>query len=246
MSKNLDKLGSKIGIIAGSGIENLSFAGGFKTIKVKTKYGIVPVQAGKVAGRSVIFLNRHGADYCPPHEINFRGNLAALKQSGVSKILATAAVGSLNPGLKPGDFLLLSDFIDLTRNRTEYLSAANFTDVSFPYDEGLRGKIRAAADHLRLKIHDRAVYVCTEGPRYESKAEIAAYRKLGADVVGMTQVPEVVLAAEAEIPYAVIGIVTNYAAGISREKISSQEVISMMKNKSAEISKLLLETIKKL
>ncbi|MDD5594120.1 MAG: MTAP family purine nucleoside phosphorylase [Candidatus Margulisbacteria bacterium] len=213
----------KIGIIAGTGIDD-----------------------SIIKATGVIFLNRHGREYRAPHEIDYRGNILALQRAGVEKIVALAAVGSLNKKMKPGDFLLLSDFIDLTRNRTEYLSAANFTDVSFPYDEALRRKIKQAAAGLGIRIHPKAVYACTEGPRYESKAEIAAYRRLGADVVGMTQVPEVVLAAETGIPYAVIGIVTNYAAGISRKKISSQEVMAMMKNKSAEISKLLLETIKRL
>lgn len=235
---------SKIGIIAGSGIDELLFTRGFKTAKVKTKYGVVLVKEGYVEGKRIVFLNRHGPKYCPPHEINFRGNIRALRQRGVEKILATAAVGSMNPKIKPGDFLLLSDFIDFTRGRVEYLDPEAFTDVSFPYDEGLRDLVRRIAEKLRIRIHPRAVYVCTQGPRFESKAEIKMYRKLGADVVGMTNVPEVVLAAEARIPYAVTGVVTNYAAGISRQKITSQEVIRMMKQKSKILSRLLSGVIR--
>src|SRR3989338_2121798 len=230
---------SKIGIISGSGAEEIIFAKEFKAVKFNTKYDAVMIKEGWVEGKSVVFINRHGPTYYPPHVINSHGNIQAMKQKEVKRIIATAAVGSMNPRLKPGDFVLLSDFIDFTSARIGYFDPTNFTDVSFPYDEGLRLKIKQAAARLKIKIHPAAVYVCTEGPRFESKAEIKMYRKLGGDVVGMTQVPEVVLAAEACIPYAVIGVVTNYASGINRQRISADEVARKMKEKSRLLSQLL-------
>lgn len=236
---------SKIGIIAGSGIDENLFTRGFRIVRVKTKYGMVLVKEGLIEGKNVVFLNRHGPKYCPPHQINFRGNIQALRQRGVEKIVATAAVGSMNPKIKPGDFLLLSDFIDFTRGRIEFFDPKSFTDVSFPYDEGLRRLIQEAAVKLKLKIHPSAVYVCTEGPRFESRAEIKMYRKLGADVVGMTQVPEVVLAREVNIPYSALAIVTNYAAGL-QERVSGEEVITMMREKNRTAAQILLKAIESL
>jgi 5'-methylthioadenosine phosphorylase len=234
---------SKIGIITGSGIDELLFVKDFKAATVKTNYGLVPVREGVVAGREIVFLNRHGKNYSPPQKINFRGNIEALKKRGVERIIATAAVGSLFPRLKPGDFVLLSDFIDFTRSRAEYFNPSSFTDVSFPYDALLRKRIRSVSAKLKIKMHPCAVYVCSEGPRFESQAEIKMYRKLGAGVVGMTNVPEVILAAERGIAYAAIAVVTNYAAGVSPKKISSQEVIAMMREKLELLSRLIYHVI---
>ena len=206
---------AKIGVIGGSGIDKLDL------------------------GENVVFLNRHGDKYCAPHEIDARGNIQTLKRAGATKIIATAAVGSLNKNIKPGDFVLLSDFMDFTRTRAEYIDPKAFTDMSFPYDESLRQGILRAAAKLKIRIHPKAVYACTEGPRFETKAEIKMYKRLGADVVGMTQVPEVILAAEAGIPYAAIGVVTNYAAGITGRKVSSQEVIEVMKMKQETLARLI-------
>jgi 5'-methylthioadenosine phosphorylase len=178
--------------------------------------------------------------------VNYRANIAALKQEGVEDILATAAVGAINRKMQPGDFVALTDFIDFTRGRAQTFSDKSFVDVSRPYSPFLVKKIVNAAVKLRVKTHPGATYVCTEGPRFETKAEIKMFEKLGADVVGMTQVPEVVLAAEAGIPYAVIGVVTNFAAGISPKKVSSEEVLKVMGDRKEALSKLLALVIKSL
>jgi 5'-methylthioadenosine phosphorylase len=235
---------SKIGLIGGSGVDDLLLASGFDNKEIITEYGKVMIKEGMVEGRRVAFLNRHGEKYSPPHEINSRANLQALQRSGVKQILATAAVGSMSLKMKPGNFVLLSDFIDFTRGRVEYFDPSRFTDMSAPYDAALAALVRKAAAKIKLKVHPSAAYACAEGPRFETKAEIKMYRKMGADVVGMTQVPEVVLAAELGMPYAVIGIVTNYASGISAEKVTSEEVIRMMSEKSGKLSELLLQTIR--
>lgn len=235
---------AKVGIIGGSGVEGLLFSEGFESKTVKSQYGSVKVDHGMVSGKEIFFIKRHGEHYVLPYQVNYRGNVAALKKLGVSHIIATAAVGCIAPKMKPGDFALLDDFIDFTKRRHETFNEKTFIDVSQPYDKDLSGKIMDTAKKLKIKIAKDAVYVCTEGPRFESRAEIRMYGKMGADVVGMTQAAEVVLAVEAHIPYAVIAVVTNYAAGIRPKKITSKEVFEMMKEKKSSLSRLLTQTIK--
>ncbi len=235
---------NKIGIIGGSGVDKVIFSQGFETREINTKYGNVSVEEGSLDGKEIFFLNRHTQGYLSPSHINYRANIAALHNKGVEAIIATAAVGAINKKFKPGDFVLLTDFIDFTKARGEGFAPGSFVDLSEPYNPSLRNTIIKAAKHLKLKIYPKATYVCTEGPRFETKVEINMFAKLGADVVGMTQIPEVVLAAEVGIPYAVIAIVTNYAAGVSKEKITSDEVFTMMTEKAQPLSNLVLQVIK--
>ncbi|MFC1568356.1 MTAP family purine nucleoside phosphorylase [Candidatus Margulisiibacteriota bacterium] len=236
----------KIGIIGGSGVENLLFMDGFKQAEVKTEYGEVTVKRGKVDGRAVVFLNRHGWEYTPPSQVNYRANIMALKDEEVNCILATAAVGSLHKKLQPGDLVILEDFIDLTRQRAGAFKNSSFLDMSTPYSHFINQMIQHAAKKIAAEVHPRAIYACTEGPRFETRAEIRMLDGLGADVVGMTQVPEVVLAAEAGIPYGVIGVVTNYAAGVTTKRVSSNEVLVMMRDRAHELSRLVHEVVKSL
>lgn len=237
---------TKIGIIGGSGVEQLIFTEGFKNKTVKTEYGNVPVKVGDVAGRTIVFLSRHGKEYALPSNVNYRANIKAMQSEGVENIICTAAVGGINPRMRPGEFALLTDFIDFTRGQRETFTVHSFIDLSEPYSNYLNKKIYNVATKLRVKLHPGATYVCTEGPRFETKAEIKMFAKLGGDLVGMTQVPEVVLAAEVGIPYAGIAVITNYAAGISRKKVSPDEVIEVMKQRSKPLSNLILKTIKSL
>ena len=230
----------KIGIIVGTGTEKLVANLKLKPKKIKTRFGTVNAWQGE----HTVFINRHGVDYCAPHAINYRANLMALKKIGVSQIIAIAAVGSMNNKMKPGELVLLSDFIDFTRGRVEYIDPARFTDVSQPYDEKLRKVLLAAGKKLGVAIHPQAIYACAEGSRFESKAEIKMYRKAGADVVGMTQVPEVVLAAELGIPYVALAVVTNFAAGVSSQRISPEEVAVMMRKKRLLLSEIIKEAIR--
>jgi 5'-methylthioadenosine phosphorylase len=216
---------SKVGIITGSGVE-------FKKFQIKNK--------------TIIVIQRHGRDYALPSNINYRENIATLRKAGVQVIIATAAVGAINPKMKPGDLLVLTDFIDFTKGNRETSTLNSFIDLSQPYDPELNKAIIETARQLKLKVHPQAVYACTEGPRFETKAEIKMFAKLGADVVGMTQVPEVVLAAEAGIPYAVIGVVTNFAAGVGKQRISAEEVVEVMKRKKKPLTNLLAAVVRPL
>jgi len=232
---------NKIAVIGGTGFELLS---DIKGQTISTPYG----KAFLKEKGNLIFLPRHGKKYLAPHRINFRANLTALKKKGVKSILATAACGSLRKNIQPRDFVLLSDFVDFTKSRIQTfnpLGAPNYIDMSEPYSEFLRGEILKAAQELKIKIHKTGIYACAEGPRFETKAEIRAFQMLGCEVVGMTQMPEVVLAAEAGIPYAALGIVTNYAAGLQK-RISGQEVMEIMRIKSQKAKQLLLKVCESL
>lgn len=225
----------RLAIIGGSGIYHPESLADVREEVVETPYGApVPLKIGSYSHLEVVFLPRHGEKHhLPPHRINYRANMAALKKIGVTKAFATAAVGSLNPAMKPGELAFLDQFIDFTRGRegTYYDGGEGgvaHIDLTHPYCGDLRDLLIGAAEERRIPYHPRAVYVCTEGPRFETGAEIRMFRAWGADLVGMTNVPEVVLARELGICYSAIALVTNYAAGITGDLLTQEEVFEVM------------------
>lgn len=239
----------EIAIIGGTGVYDPAILEGVKDEVVATDYGNVPVKIGSYKGREVAFMARHGAGHSiPPHRINYRANMKALARLGVKSILATSAVGSVNRLMKPGDFVLLDQFIDFTKGRTYTFfeggpEGVTHVDYTEPYCEELRGYVIQAAQEIGQEVHPRGVYVCTEGPRFETPAEIRMFDRLGGDLVGMTQVPEVVLAREVEICYAAIAMVTNFAAGISPTPLTHGEVVEIMAKNGERLKKLLMRAI---
>lgn len=242
----------QLAVIGGTGVYRAEMLSERKEIKVDTPFGEVPLMVGKIKGRSVAFLTRHGAGHTvPPHKINYQANIMALKKLGVQQIIATAAVGSLNRDMRPLDFVLADQFLDFTKVRkTTYFEGEGtgvvHLDVTDPYCTQMRGFIEQTARNLNLPIHNGGCYVCTEGPRFETPAEIKMFKMMGGDLVGMTSVPEVLFAREAGICYANISMVTNFAAGISAQPLSHQEVLDAMKELSDNIARLImtiLETI---
>ena len=217
-----------------------------KDVTVQNEYGTVNLKSGTYKGKNVFFLARHGGEHSvPPHKVNYRANIRALQDLNVERIVSTSAVGSLTKEMNPRDFVLLDQFIDFTKKReyTFFDDAVVHTDVTNPYCSQLREIIMKAASDLGITLHPKGTYVCTEGPRFETPAEIEMFALLGGDVVGMTNVPEVVLAREAKICYASIATVTNFAAGISPTKITHEEVIEIMDENSEMIKKLIGKTI---
>lgn len=239
----------EIAIIGGTGVYDPSILSDVHDDKVDTPFGEVNFKVGTYNGRQVAFMPRHGSHHSiPPHKINYRANIWGLKKIGVKKIFATTAVGSLNPDMKPGDFVLIDQFLDFTKSRVStFFEGENgkvvHLDVSEPYCPHLRAVLKKAADELGIKVHNSGTYVCTEGPRYETPAEIKMYAKLGGDLVGMTNVPEVVLAHEAEMCYATISMVTNQAAGISETPLNHTEVIATMEKNGSNIKNLIMKAI---
>jgi len=210
--------------------------------EVVTRWGSVELRRGAWHGREVLFLPRHGWSHAvPPHRINYRANIAALKAAGATVVLASSAVGTLSPDIEPGTLALLTDFVDLTSGRahTFYDEAVAHLDSTVPYCPTLRAMLSAAAEDLGIALRGEAVYACTNGPRFETPAEIRAYRQMGAEVVGMTSVPEVTLAREAELCYASVAIATNWAAGIAGQPLTHGEVGEMMALRLEELQRLL-------
>jgi 5'-methylthioadenosine phosphorylase len=223
-----------IAIIVGTGVE-LSTPGARDEI-IATRWGQALVTRVPQNGRELFFLHRHadpesGRRHIPPHQINYRANIAALKKLGVTTIFASTAVGSLRAEWPSGTLVLLDQFFDFTTNRakTFFDERAVHVDVTQPYCPHARDILKTAARELNFELQDGGTYLCADGPRFETPAEIRVFKSWGADVVGMTGVPEVVLAREAEISYAGISIVTNAAAGISKHPLTQAEVLQAMK-----------------
>ncbi|MDF1512534.1 MAG: S-methyl-5'-thioinosine phosphorylase [Anaerolineae bacterium] len=209
-------------IIAGTSIYHIP-GKSFNEETVNTPYG--PAKLHRVQGANdLIFLARHGIQHdTPPHKINYRANMKALEMMGVKRVLATNAVGSINPAIPPLGLAVLTDFLDFTSGRASTYfdggeSGVHHVDMSAPYCPVLNKQMLALAPSLDIELRANAVYVCTNGPRLESPAEIRMYSQLGADVVGMTGIPEATLAKELGLCYSAVAFSVNWAAGIE-EKI---------------------------
>ncbi|XWX60452.1 S-methyl-5'-thioinosine phosphorylase [Desulfitobacterium sp. AusDCA] len=240
---------NRLALIGGTGLENLTLKNYYPEV-VETPYGKVQVDLGILgeSRESIVFMSRHGKTHAtPPHLVNYRANIWALKKLGVTKILATAAVGSLSTRYKLGDLVLVDQFLDFTKSRPQTFyeggdSGVLHVDMTEPYCHSVQKDIYQAAENIGVAIRDGATYVCTEGPRFETPAEIKMYQMLGGELVGMTSVPEVVLAKELGMCYATIAMVTNEAAGIADHPLTHAEVLESMKMMGKTVARLVEET----
>ena len=240
---------SKTGVIGGSGlyeIKGLTLKSGKK---VSTPFGKPSGQylIGAMGGAEIIFLPRHGRRHdIPPHMINYRANIWGFKKLGVNRILSISAVGGIKKGLKPGDIVISDQVIDMTKQRasTFYEGKDGVIHIDFtePFCPELRKVLLKAGKRIKTTLKNGGTYVAVEGPRLETAAEIKSFGLLGGDIVGMTGMPEAALARELEICYAGISVVANYAAGISRRKLTVAEVMEAMKDSTEKIKLLLKET----
>lgn len=239
----------RYGIIGGTGVYTRD-----KSLEkeVETEYGNILVDIVEIDGIEVVFLPRHGKEHSiPPHKINYRGNIKALEKLGVEYIYTTAAVGSMNKNYGLGDLVIVDDFLDMTKNRALTFfdgkeGKVGHVDMTDPYCKNMREKFLEKARENNLYIKGNARYVTTEGPRFETAAEIEMYRILRADVVGMTSVPEVVLAKELNMCYATIGIITNWATGIKKDSRghSSEEINKLVEENRDRIVAIMIEVFK--
>jgi len=235
----------EIAIIGGSGLE--SFLKSSQRIRVETPYGYPPlISIGEFEGHPVAFIPRHGYEHeFLPHKINYRANIYGLYKIGVQRIFATNAVGAINPKLQVGDIIVPHDLIDFTKQRPLTFfdeSSAAHIDFTEPYCNQLRKALIQASKRIGEPIHERAVYACMEGPRYETAAEIRMLRKLGCDIVGMTGIPEAVLARELGICYASLCYVSNMAAGMGG-RVSHQKIAEIASSIRLKLSNLLKQAI---
>lgn len=221
-----------LGIIAGTGFADLAPLDGARGERpapeqVDTAYGPAHLTNGTWHGQPVAFLPRHGPGHTvPPHRINYRANIAALQAAGCRDVLAINAVGSIDPSLADGDLVCLNDFLDFTKTRVLTFHDGTgpegvvHVDVSEAYHPQLRAELLSAAGRSGQALRDGGVYAAFEGPRFESPAEIRMAGLLGAQVAGMTGVPECTLALEAGLRYAAIAVVCNPCAGLATEPIT--------------------------
>ncbi len=246
----------KIGIIGGSGLDDPDILGKTQEVTVITPYGepSAPLTCATIDGVEVLLLGRHGRNHqFSPSEVNYRANIAALKEQGATHILATTACGSLREEIRRGDFVILDQFIDFSRKRqnTFYNSFADcglsaHTPMADPFDADMRRFLLDCGQELGLRVHDGGTVVTIEGPRFSTRAESKMFRSWGADVINMTIATEVMLANEAEIPYAAVAMSTDYDCWKEDEPPASWEEIMAVFTENAEhVKTLLLTTIAK-
>ena len=242
-------------VIGGSGLE--SYPGLVVTGERRTTTAFgepsAPLVMGDIAGRSVAFLSRHGPDHgIAPHRINYRANVRALRDAGVERVYAVAAVGGIAPGLEPGAVVVPDQLIDYTVSRTNtFFDGGRFdggrfdegrvvhVDMTHPYTPSLRNRLLRAAAAAGVAVHDGGVYGVTEGPRFETTAEIDRMERDGCTVVGMTAMPEAALARELGMEYAACAVVSNAAAGRGPAEITMEDIYANLERGMREVRRIL-------
>ena len=239
---------AEIGIFGGTGIYDSGLLKESKEITIDTPFGKTSdsIAVGIFKGRKVAFMPRHGKKHTiPPHMINFRANIWAFKEMGIKRIIAPSAVGSLQEKFVPGDLALPSQFIDFTKSRkTSFFELEKVIHISVadPFCPELQSAVTNATDNLHLKMHKNCTYVCIEGPRFSTRAESKFYKNvIGADIIGMTLVPECQLAREAQICYVSISTVTDYDVW-AEKPVTAKEVIETL-TKNVETTKKILTSL---
>ncbi|MDH4139460.1 MAG: S-methyl-5'-thioadenosine phosphorylase [Coriobacteriia bacterium] len=239
---------AEIGVFGGSGFYELIDEP--REFKVDTPYGAPssPVMYGEISGRSVAFLPRHGVDHqYPPHMINYRANVYAMKLLGVSRIIGPNACGSLRKDVAPGDFVICDQFVDRTCGRADtFYDGPTTTHVSSadPYCPTMRQAAIDAAGKLGIKAHPTGTVVVIQGPRFSTRSESKWFASQGWEVINMTQYPECYLARELEICYCNISLITDYDVGTEdTPPVTNEEVIRVFNENNAKVKQLLYEMI---
>lgn len=234
-------------IIGGSGLSQMPGLSIIEQHQLDTPFGepSAPLVEGELAGRRVIFLPRHGDHHTlPPHLINYRANIWALHQFGVTQIIAVVAVGGIHPDCEPGRLVFPDQIIDYTWGRdnsffSEDFSADKHVDFTYPYSAILRSTLIEETARLKLQSINQGVYAATQGPRLETAAEIRRLQRDGCDIVGMTAMPEAVLARELEMDYANVGMVANWAAGVQEKPLNMDEIHLTLGDSVVQVQQLL-------
>ncbi len=244
---------AKIGIIGGSGLDDPKLLQDYLEKEVKTPYGrpSSKLTCGKIKGVEVCIIARHGKNHeIYPSRVNYRANIYALKQEGCTHIIATSAVGSLKEQIKPGHLVFPNQFIDFTKYRRptffDKYGEVKHQPMAEPFSEELRKILIETAEELNFEHHEKATIVVIEGPRFSTRAESFMFKNF-ADIIGMTTVPEVILANELEIPYATIAMSTDYDCWKENEPTVTFEIVMQrMKENAEKVRQLLLQAIPKI
>ncbi len=238
----------EIGIFGGTGIYDSGLLENSQEITIDTPFGKPSdsITVGFFKGRKIAFLPRHGKKHAiAPHMINYRANIWAFKELGISRIIAPSAVGSLKEEIEPGHFALPSQFLDFTKSRKGSFSEEGrviHISVADPFCPELQDSIKKVVNEQGHKIHNACTYVCIEGPRFSTKAESRFYRTTGADIIGMTLVPECQLAREGQMCYASISTVTDYDVW-AEKPVTAKEVLETLGKNVEKTKKLLVDLI---
>lgn len=240
---------SQIGVIGGSGVYKLEEMEIVKEIQVDTPFGNPSdkIIEGKIEGQSYFFIPRHGRNHTLlPSEVNYLANIYALKSIGVDVVVSVSAVGSLKEEHRPTDFVLVDQFIDWTKGQRRRSFFGNgmigHVSVANPIEKVLQERIYKSAKKCEIDIHLNGTYLCIEGPQFSSRAESHIYRQFGADVIGMTNVPEAYLAKEAGMAYATIAMVTDYDCW-KDEHCTVDEIMKVMQANNKSVQKILLKLL---
>ncbi|MCL2134276.1 MAG: S-methyl-5'-thioadenosine phosphorylase [Candidatus Bathyarchaeota archaeon] len=242
---------AEIGIIGGTGLDDPKLFNNIKEVTINTPYGKPSdvITIGELCGKTVAFLPRHGKKHTiRPTDIPVRANIYALKQLGVKRILAPSTVGSLREEYAPGDIVFVDQFIDRTTKReqsfyTKTEGKVCHIGIAEPMCPELRKIAINITRNLNIKMHEIGTYVCIEGPRFSTKAESKMYRSWNADIVGMTLVPECVLAREAELCFTSISTVTDYDVW-KEHPVCIDDIVTVMRENIENVKKIIAETIK--
>jgi len=243
---------AEIGVIGGSGLYRL--LEDVDVVRIETPYGSPSdeVTIGTAGGRRVAFIPRHGRHHTlPPAAINYRANLWALSSVGVTRVIAPSAAGSLQPRIKPGDFVVCDQFVDRTSGREDTFFAAGpkvvHVSTAHPYCPVLRELATDAARARGLPIHERGTVVVIQGPRFSTRAESRWFSSMGWEVINMTQYPEVSLARELEMCYVNLSLITDYDAGLEDDPnvkpVSVEDVTALFADNIAKVRDLILDLI---
>ena len=242
-----------IGIIGGSGLYSMAGLTDTREVRVKTPFGDPSdaIVTGTLEGRRVAFLARHGRGHrISPSEINFRANIYALKTLGIERIISVSAVGSLREDVAPLDFVVPDQFFDRTKTRiSTFFTGGIVAHISFdkPTCPHLSSQLAAAAERAGVKVHRGGTYVCMEGPQFSTLAESNTYRKLGFDIIGMTNLTEAKLAREAEICYATFAMVTDYDCWHPQhDAVTVDQIISVLTKNTENVQRAIREAVRAL
>lgn len=242
---------AEIGVIGGTGFYSL--LEGATEVRVDTPYGPPSdmITVAETGGRRVAFLPRHGRQHdLPPHAINYRANIYALKSLGCTRILGPCAVGSLQPHVKPGDLVICDQYVDRTTGRRDtFYDGPVVTHVSMadPYCPALRATAMQAARAMAWPVHERGTVVVIQGPRFSTRSESRWFRAQGWEAINMTQYPEAALARELELCYVNMSLITDYDVGVegdpTLQAVTADEVVRRFQDNTARLRELVLRMI---
>jgi 5'-deoxy-5'-methylthioadenosine phosphorylase len=240
-----------IAIIGGSGFYDFPDMMNCEQRSIDTPYSaVVEVTIGRVEHKSVVFIPRHGSEHrLPPHKINYRANIWALKSIGVSKIIALNAVGGIDSSMPPGAFVLPNQLVDYTYGREHTFADTlsdqlNHIDFTQPFSEIVRCTLSSAMTSSNICFSSNAVYACTQGPRLETAAEVNRLERDGCNIVGMTAMPEAALAKELNLEYAMLCTVVNWAAGRAKGDISLEQIHQILADACPSLRQTLIAAIR--